>query len=388
MKTPSKIAPENWQSLALQVDCQQFINAWCSDEILSAPNQNEVARMLDIQKFQQQVINWQQSHGRNQLPWQQYSENQATAAYRVLVSELMLQQTQVATVIPYFQRWMDTFPSIQALANADEDEVMRLWQGLGYYARARNLHKAAKYLAELHEFPATLAELLQVPGVGRYTAGAIMSFAFNQYGPIVDGNVRRLYCRFFALAGAPHTTALEKQLWQKAHELTPVAHSRGFSQGLLDLGATVCKARQPLCEQCPLANDCQALLQNRVSEFPHAKIKKTVPTKTGSFLWINQGDAILLQKRPSPGIWGALWCLPQVANDSSLLAGATLHGEFSHQFTHYKLDAQIWQLSAEQYDANLRQAAPEIWATPSQLAMLGLPAPLKTYLQEKFNAPD
>lgn len=365
--------------------------------------------MFDTENFQQQVIRWQQSHGRNELPWQQTakkqnpeeqnsekettkaetnkeqaSKAQSAAAYRVLVSELMLQQTQVATVIPYFQRWMSEFPSINALANADEDEVMRLWQGLGYYARARNLHKAAKYLAGLAEFPKTLTELLQVPGVGRYTAGAIMSFAFDQYGPIVDGNVRRLYCRYFALSGVPHSTTLEKQLWQKAHELTPTAQSRRFSQGLLDLGATVCKARQPLCEQCPLAATCQALLQNRVSEFPNAKVKKAVPTKAGSFLWISQNDAILLQKRPSPGIWGALWCLPQVAEDSPLLAGAKLHGEFSHQFTHYKLNAQIWQISADQYDVNLRQAAPEIWAKPSELAMLGLPAPLKSYFELKL----
>ena len=365
--------------------------------------------MFDTENFQRQVMLWQQSHGRNQLPWQQAnnapiseaetsktptsktqtskdltSSAQSAAAYRVLVSELMLQQTQVATVIPYFQRWMSEFPSINALANADEDEVMRLWQGLGYYARARNLHKAAKYLAGLAEFPATLAELLQVPGVGRYTAGAIMSFAFDQYGPIVDGNVRRLYCRYFALSGAPHSTTLEKQLWQKAHELTPTAHSRRFSQGLLDLGATVCKARQPLCERCPLAATCQALLQNRVSEFPNAKVKKAVPTKPGMFLWISQNDAILLQKRPSPGIWGALWCLPQVAEDSPLLTDAKLHGEFSHQFTHYKLHAQIWQISAEQYDVNLRQAAPEIWAKPSELAMLGLPAPLKSYFELKL----
>ncbi len=340
--------------------------------------------MFDIENFQQQVIQWQQNHGRNQLPWQQTCHNHADAAYRVLVSELMLQQTQVATVIPYFQRWLAEFPTIQALASADEDAVMRLWQGLGYYARARNLHKAAKYLAALPEFPTSLAQLLKVPGVGRYTAGAIMSFAFDQYGPIVDGNVRRFYCRFFAIAGAPHSTQLEKQLWQKAEQLTPKSQSRRFSQGLLDLGATVCKARQPLCEQCPLSTDCQALLQNRVSDFPNAKAKKAVPSKAGSFLWISQGDAILLQKRPSPGIWGALWCLPQVADDSPLLAGAKLHGEFSHQFTHYKLNAQIWQISAEQYDVNLRQAAPEIWAKPTELAMLGLPAPLKIYLAAKL----
>lgn len=341
---------------------------------------NQVA----IEQFQQHVIQWQQQHGRHQLPWQQRdeAESPATAAYRVLVSELMLQQTQVATVIPYFQRWMATFPTIKDLAKADEDEVMRLWQGLGYYARARNLHKAAKYLAEQTEFPTQLADLLQVPGVGRYTAGAILSFAFDQYGPIVDGNVRRLYCRFFALAGAPHSTGLEKQLWQKAHALTPQLQSRSFSQGLLDLGATICKPRQPLCEQCPLASDCQALRLNRVNDFPNAKTKKLVPTKSGHFLWITQGDAILLQKRPSPGIWGALWCLPQVDEDSPLLINARLHGEFNHQFTHYKLAAKVWQLPLASYQVALRQAAPEIWANADELKLLGLPAPVKSYFAQ------
>ncbi len=342
---------------------------------------------LAIARFQQQVIVWQQQHGRHQLPWQQRVDNEpaAAAAYRVLVSELMLQQTQVATVIPYFERWMATFPTVHALAQADEDEVMRLWQGLGYYARARNLHKAAKYLAEQADFPTSLAELLQVPGVGRYTAGAILSFAFDQYGPIVDGNVRRLYCRFFALAGAPHSTGLEKQLWQKAHDLTPQLQSRSFSQGLLDLGATICKPRQPLCEQCPLASDCAALRCNQVNEYPNAKAKKIVPTKSGNFLWITQGEAILLQKRPSPGIWGALWCLPQVDDDSPLLANAVLHGEFNHQFTHYKLAAKVWQLPLANYELALRQAAPEIWAKANELALLGLPAPLKSYFAENFS---
>lgn len=323
------------------------------------------------------VIEWQRSHGRHQLPWQQ-----DVTPYKVLVSELMLQQTQVATVIPYFNRWMQVFPNAEALAAAAEDEVMRLWQGLGYYARARNLQKAARYIAELGEFPATLDALLQVPGVGRYTAGAIMSFAYQQYGPIVDGNVRRLYCRLFALDGIPNTPALEKQLWAKAELLTPnhqQAHPdcRAFAQGLLDLGATVCKPRQPLCELCPLAGHCQALAQNRIASLPNAKPKKTVPVKDGHFLLIRQQQKVLLVKRPGAGIWPALWCLPQ---PELAPAGAELIGEFSHQFTHYKLQAKVW--AAELTLQNAEQA----WVDLSSLDDFGLPAPVRLYLQSMLKA--
>lgn len=331
----------------------------------------------DLQQISATVIAWQRSHGRHQLPWQQ-----DVTPYKVLVSELMLQQTQVATVIPYFNRWMQAFPTVQALAAAPEDEVMRLWQGLGYYARARNLLKAARYIAETGAFPATLEALLKVPGVGRYTAGAIMSFAYQQYGPIVDGNVRRLYCRLFALNGVPNTPLLEKQLWAKAELLTPLhqqAHPdcRSFAQGLLDLGATICKPRQPLCEQCPLAQHCQALAQNRIAEFPNAKPKKTVPVKEGHFLLIRQQQQVLLVKRPGIGIWPALWCLPQ---PEQAPLGAELAGQFNHQFTHYKLEAKVWLAGVE------LQNAEQAWVDADNLADFGLPAPVRLYLQSVLGA--
>lgn len=321
------------------------------------------------------VIAWQRSHGRHQLPWQQ-----DVTPYKVLVSELMLQQTQVATVIPYFNRWMQAFPQVETLAAAPEDEVMRLWQGLGYYARARNLQKAARYIAEQGAFPVTLEALLQVPGVGRYTAGAIMSFAYQQYGPIVDGNVRRLYCRLFALNGVPNTPALEKQLWTKAELLTPKhqqAHPdcRTFAQGLIDLGATICKPRQPLCEQCPVAAHCQALAQNRISEFPNAKPMKTVPVKEGHFLLVRQQQKVLLVKRPGVGIWPALWCLPQPAQAPLV---AELAGQFSHQFTHYKLEAKVWLGQAEVQDAE------QVWVDCVNIDDFGLPAPVRLFLQTLF----
>jgi A/G-specific adenine glycosylase len=329
------------------------------------------AESAEIAQISQRVIDWQRAHGRHQLPWQQ-----DVTPYKVLVSELMLQQTQVATVIPYFERWMQAFPQVEALAAAPEDEVMRLWQGLGYYARARNLLKAARYIAALGEFPNTLDSLLQVPGVGRYTAGAIMSFAYQQYGPIVDGNVRRLYCRLFALEGVPHTPALEKQLWAKAEVLTPQhqqAHPdcRAFAQGLLDLGATVCKPRQPQCDLCPLATHCKALAQNQVAMFPNAKPKKAVPVKDGHFLLTVHQGKVLLVKRPGAGIWPALWCLPQPATAP---ADAVLAGEFTHQFTHYKLAAKVWQAELTVHSAE------QIWVDRTNLDDYGLPAPVRVYL--------
>ena len=332
----------------------------------------------EIKAFQNQVVSWQKTHGRHQLPWQQ-----AGTPYAVLVSELMLQQTQVATVIPYFQRWMTSFPTIEALAQASNDEVMAHWQGLGYYARARNLHKAAVYIRELGAFPQNLEALLTVPGVGRYTAGAIMSFAYDSYGPIVDGNVRRLYARYFAIDGVTSSSAVDKKLWALAEALTPTDNCRSFAQGLLDLGATVCKPRQPLCEQCPLASSCQALLQNRVDELPTAKPKKLVPVKPGHFLWFIKDGHILLHKRPEQGIWASLWSLPQVEAHSPWLEDAKLHGVFVHQFTHYKLDASVWVLNHA-----VREVQEEFsgsWYHKNDLNKVGLPAPIRSFIEQQFD---
>ena len=337
-------------------------------------------QQLVVKTFQDQVVNWQKTHGRHQLPWQQ-----ASNPYRVLVSELMLQQTQVSTVIPYFNRWMQSFPTVEALAAATNDQVMAHWQGLGYYARARNLHKAAVYICELGDFPARLDQLLLVPGVGRYTAGAIMSFAYDAYGPIVDGNVRRLYARYFGIDGVTNSPAVDKKLWALAEQLTPTEHCKSFAQGLLDLGATICKPRQPLCEQCPLATTCQALLQNRVDELPTPKPKKNVPVKDGHFLWLEQAGQVFLQKRPTPGIWASLWSLPQVAADDLLLQQAKKHGEFVHQFTHYKLNATVWQLD-HSHIATLQQVQepqPFNWYHKSQLADVGLPSPIRSFIEQQ-----
>src|SRR5690554_1413381 len=208
---------------------------------------------MHIKDFAATVLNWQKQHGRHDLPWQN-----PVSPYRVLVSEIMLQQTQVNTVIPYFQRWMETFPTLEALAQASEDEVMARWQGLGYYSRARNLRKAAQYLVQEFngQFPSDLQGLASIPGVGPYTAGAIRSFAFNDYGPIVDGNVKRFFCRLFGIEGDTTRSAVNKQLWQKADDLTPNHDNRRFAQGLLDIGATLCTRANPDCARCPFDNQC------------------------------------------------------------------------------------------------------------------------------------
>lgn len=331
--------------------------------------------MIQPKNFVETVLSWQAAHGRHQLPWQH-----PATPYRVLVSEIMLQQTQVATVIPYFERWMTRFPTLQSLADASEDEVMALWQGLGYYSRARNLQKAARFLADTYngEFPQELTDIQSIPGVGRYTAGAIKSFAYDEYGPIVDGNVRRLFCRLFGVEGVPSTSKVDKALWQLAEDYTPNQNNRRFAQGLLDLGATLCTARNPKCTECPLANHCVALHTGRVSELPTAKPKKTIPKRTGHFLWLQKDSELYLEKRPEHGIWASLWSLPEL---SEAPTNATLKGSFQHTFSHYKLDAKIWSLSTIP-DDTVAEGKADKWAAFDDLTDIGLPAPIRKYIEQ------
>lgn len=329
-------------------------------------------------RFAALVIGWQQQQGRHDLPWQL-----DITPYKVLVSELMLQQTQVATVIPYFERWLQRFPTIEALAMAGQDEVMGLWQGLGYYARARNLHKAAQAIAARGSFPDDLHSLQQIPGIGRYTAGAILSFAYDSYGPIVDGNVRRLFCRLFALEGYAGQSRLEKQLWQLAEQLTPTQHNRCFAQGLLDLGATLCTARQPDCDSCPLQSGCQAYALQQVEQFPMPKPKKAKPSRQGHFLWVQQQGQLLLEQRPDKGIWSSLLTLPEVEPEHPLLQQAKPIGSFRHQFSHYQLDATIWQPQLQ-----VQETAQHGWYASRQLANIALPAPIRKWIEQQLKQSD
>lgn len=328
--------------------------------------------------FATRVLTWQKHHGRHDLPWQ----NPPTP-YRVLVSEIMLQQTQVTTVIPYFERWMARFPTLEHLANATEDEVMALWQGLGYYSRARNLHKAARFIIGEHQgkFPTELADIQKIPGVGRYTAGAIRSFAFDAYGPIVDGNVRRLFCRFFGIEGIPSTAAVNNQLWQLAEDYTPATDNRRFAQGLLDLGATCCTPRAPNCKECPLHESCYALKTQQIDQLPTPKQKQVTPVRPGHFLWSGNQHSIFLQKRPERGIWASLWCLPEVQSPPT---DATLVGEFEHTFSHYKLIAKVWREKTQQ--VNESQEGTHV--SYNELSAFGLPAPIRKFIQAQRQIPN
>lgn len=334
---------------------------------------------LTSEIFAKTVIDWQLLHGRHNLPWQ--VKNQP---YHVLVSEIMLQQTQVSTVIPYFNNWLKLFPDFSSLANATEDDVLSAWQGLGYYSRARNLHRAAQYVisdcgGQLPDSPELLRE---VPGVGPYTAGAITAFAFNKPAAIVDGNVKRLFARYFGIEGDISSSASNTQLWQLAESYTPSTDSRSYAQGLLDLGATVCSPRSPLCQQCPLNETCNALVTNRVDTLPMRKKKATIPTKNGYFVLDTNQQGILLEQRPGNGIWPRLWCLPECA---APLDQAKVHGTFKHVFSHYRLNATVYKANAMTDSDN-----PPLLKrfSPADLMQVGLPAPIRKYLDTKLQNDD
>lgn len=348
---------------------------------------NSEPSFIDNQLFAKLIIDWQQLHGRNDLPWQRQAD-----PYHVLVSELMLQQTQVTTVIPYFERWLQRFPTIEHLAQAPTDDVMALWQGLGYYSRARNLHRAAQQICAQYAgiIPNSATELREIAGIGPYTAGAIRAFAFDDDGVIVDGNVKRLFSRFFAIDGDLSGSAKQRQLWQLAEHYTPPSDNRRYAQGLLDLGATICTPRQPRCDDCPLSSHCQALQQGRVAELPHRKAKASLPERQGYFLWQADSTGIMLEQRPQQGIWPSLWCLPEIdaATAHEQLSATPLHGHFKHTFSHYKLQAQVLDLGNQQsLLENLGQPHLQRFVMWSEIAKVGLPAPIAKYLQRHLPSP-
>ncbi|RUO60730.1 A/G-specific adenine glycosylase [Pseudidiomarina marina] len=320
---------------------------------------------IDPVKFSETLTLWQKTHGRNDLPWQQ-----DVTPYRVLVSELMLQQTQVATVIPYFERWLQHFPTVVALADASEDEVMAQWQGLGYYSRARNLHKAAKFVVqEMNgQLPDNIDELREVPGVGPYTAGAISAFAFNKPAALVDGNVKRLFSRYFGIEGDISSVKTNRTIWSYAEKYTPKADNRRYAQALLDLGATICTPRSPDCQRCPIKTSCNAYATNRTQVLPEKKAKKKIPKRHGYFLLDLTDEGVMLTQRSGDGIWPRLWCLPEVLEP---LEKAHLHGSFKHVFSHYKLEALVFSQPVAQGGVRIPL---------EQLDNYGLPTPIRKYL--------
>lgn len=331
----------------------------------------QAKKVLPAANFAETVVAWQRAHGRNDLPWQQHND-----PYHVLVSELMLQQTQVATVIPYFTRWLERFPDVTTLAEADEQEVMAHWQGLGYYRRARNLHAAAKTIVTEYaaEIPQAAEELREIPGVGPYTVGAIRSFAFDAPAAIVDGNVKRLFARLCKLPFAVNYSPHDRYFWEISEHYTPRTENRRFAQGLLDLGATICKPKQPLCQACPLQESCLSFRDGTVDDYPKRKQKKAIPTRTGHFVLDVDDRGIVLEQRPNDGIWPALWCLPEVTSAPS----APLGYEFSHTFSHYKLAGRVWLAAAPQSDTESARV------NLAQLDAYGLPAPIRKLIAKIY----
>lgn len=331
--------------------------------------------------FSDALLEWFDVHGRHDLPWQV-----ADDPYKVWVSEIMLQQTQVKTVLQYFDRFIARFPTVQDLGSATWDEVAPYWAGLGYYARARNLHKAAGIIATQGHFPETPEEWIALPGIGRSTAGALMSLGLRKYGVIMDGNVKRVLSRFFAIEDDLSKPIHERAMWQLAEELCPHERNHDYTQAIMDLGATVCTPRKPLCLYCPMQQHCQAHQQGLENELPFKKAKKPVPVKSAQVLILQCGDQWLWQQRPNTGLWGGLWCLPiieevhelDVLKQSLGLKQFIQKVEISHSFTHF-----TWQLEGLVFaiDADLQEhLAIElngIWLEPTAAVQAGIPTAMK-----------
>ncbi len=337
--------------------------------------------------FSTRLIAWQKVHGRHDLPWQNTRD-----PYAIWVSEIMLQQTQVSAVIGYYQRFMQSFPNIKNLAGATQEEVLQHWSGLGYYSRARNLHNAAQTIVDHYHgiFPQNFEEIQQLSGIGRSTAAAIVSFAFDQRQTILDGNVKRVLARHFLIEGWTATPKIEKQLWALAESLLPEHEMVAYTQGLMDLGATICTRSKPKCAACPLNKTCQAYAQNLVSKLPTPKPKKTIPQKQTTMLLIRHGKEILLEKRPPSGIWGGLWSLPEISHQeiATQIAlsrfGLDTEAEeplpsIQHVFTHFKLEItpQPLHVVSKPLQANMPNM---IWLPIEDAIGAALPTPVRNIL--------
>jgi len=342
--------------------------------------------------FSARLLAWYERHGRHDLPWQH-----PKSAYRVWVSEIMLQQTQVATVIPYFRRFMQSFPTPRALAEAPHDEVLRHWAGLGYYARARNLHRAAQRIRDEHggEVPDTLEALMELPGIGRSTAGAILSLAYGQRQPILDGNVKRVLARYHAVPGWPGETAVARTLWAHAEAHTPHERVADYTQAIMDLGATVCARSQPACGDCPLRGGCRAHAQGAVVQYPGARPKRERPHRRTRMLLIERAaDEILLLRRPPTGIWGGLWCLPEPADaDTRAWCRAELGLEVEpgaagpvvqHGFTHFELDIHTEHVRVLRESDAIMEERDHVWYKVGRDTAPGLPAPVTKLVQTLY----
>ena len=340
--------------------------------------------------FSRRIVDWQRTHGRHGLPWQATRD-----AYRIWLSEIMLQQTQVATVLPYYAKFLERFPDVATLAAAAEDEVLAHLAGLGYYSRARNLHNAAKQVVTQHggAFPDEVELLATLPGIGRSTAAAIAAFAYDVIAPILDGNVKRVLARHAAIEGFPGVSTVEKQLWASAAARLPKNREDmvAYTQGLMDLGATVCTKGDPHCLLCPVARDCAARCEGRVADIPAPRPRKKIPERSQRYLLALHGDAMLLVKRPAPGIWGGLWCLPELADADNVATVAGIRfgvidatspsdlPPFKHTFTHFRLTLCVTRLLVTRIDATAN-APGTVWLAQQDLPKAALPKPISTLL--------
>ena len=336
------------------------------------------------------LLAWYDQHGRKDLPWQRDRD-----PYKIWVSEIMLQQTQVSTVIPYFERFMTRFPDIPSLSNSRLDEVLHLWTGLGYYARARNLHRAAQTIVRDNgsRFPDDVTTACSLPGIGRSTANAILAFAFDQALPILDGNAKRVLARHFRVHGWSGKANVERKLWDIAEKNTPKKRTADYTQAIMDLGAMICVRRRPLCTTCPIANTCQALCHREQTLLPAPPPKREKPLRSISMVMIQLGGSVLLERRPPSGIWGGLWSFPEVEpgvniqHHISSRFGVSIRTRdqwdvLRHSFTHFHLDITPVHAQVEQSDTRIMENPGSVWYNLTQPDARGLAAPVKKLLDK------
>jgi A/G-specific adenine glycosylase len=335
------------------------------------------------------LLEWFAHSGRHDLPWQQ-----DRTPYRVWISEIMLQQTQVATAMPFYTAFMQRFPDVAALAAAPLDEVLHRWSGLGYYARARNLQRAAQLVVARHQgvFPGTLEELMQLPGIGRSTAGAILALARDQRFPILDGNVKRVLSRCFGVDGHPGKPEVVRRLWQLAEDCTPSRQVRDYTQAIMDLGATVCTRARPACLLCPLQADCVARIENRQAEIPAPKPRAPKPARAAWMVVATRGDfKVLLERRPPQGLWGGLWGLPEFPTQAHAVqwtrerltgASAPERGKpLAHAFSHFDLQILPLLVRCQGKAQELRADDRYRWYDVREPLKIGLPKPIATIIE-------
>ena len=349
---------------------------FASRQNLSAPN-----------RFTERLIAWQKTSGRHDLPWQNTRD-----PYRIWLSEIMLQQTQVSTVIPYYLRFLDSFPDVMALAAAPIESVIAHWAGLGYYARARNLHRCAQVVADRYagQFPASAEALAELPGIGRSTAAAVAAFAFGLREAILDGNVKRVLCRQFGVAGFPGEAAVHRALWTLAESLLPDGNIEAYTQGLMDLGATLCTRSRPRCGACPVAADCIARREERQGELPASRPKAAVPERHATFVLLTEGDGLLLERRPPSGLWGGLLVPPEgepaevAARFGLKLGAAQTLPPFKHTFTHFRLTLAPVMCAVEGATGVGERGLERV--ALAEAADAGVPAPIRKLIRQVASA--